>query len=57
MNNLVTLCTRAEITELGESRLSKIIDYGTKRVAIPINRDGSIRWFDDSQLIKKTGTA
>ena len=57
MSNLATLYTRAEVTEMGESRLLKIIDYGNKRVEIPINRDGSIRWFDDSQLIRKTETA
>ena len=56
MNNFTT-STRAEFTKKGESRLLKIIDYGTKRVEIPINKDGSIRWFDDSQLIRKTETA
>lgn len=34
-------------------RLTKGIEYpsGT-RVEIPINKDGSVRWFDDNRLIK-----
>lgn len=36
-------------------RLSKVIEFGTGgKVEIPVNRDGSVRWFDDSKLIKKT---
>lgn len=35
-------------------KLSKIITFRTgTRVEIPINKDGSVRWFDDSKLIKK----
>jgi len=34
-------------------KLSKIITFRTgARVEIPINKDGSVRWFDDSKLIK-----
>lgn len=54
MNNLVTTFTRAEMTCEGESRMSKVIDYGnSRRVEIPINKDGTVKWFDDSKLIKK----
>lgn len=36
-----------------DGRLSKVIDYGNgSRVEIPINKDGSIKWFDDSVLLK-----
>lgn len=36
-------------------RLSKVVEFGTgKKVEIPINRDGSVRWLDDNKLIKKT---
>ncbi|GEM_PF-1308774 len=35
-------------------KLSKVISYGTgARIEIPINKDGSVRWFDDTKLIKK----
>ena len=51
MNREVKILTRAEATETGESKLSKIVDFGKgKEVAVPINRDGSIKWFDDSKL-------
>lgn len=30
------------------------VEYVTgERVKLPINRDGSVKWFDDSKLIKK----
>ena len=34
-------------------RLSTVLEYesGT-RVEIPINKDGSVRWFDDTKLLK-----
>ena len=45
---------RAELTEDGKGRLSKVIRFGNgKRVEIPINKDGSMRWFDDSKLMRK----
>lgn len=35
-------------------RLSTVLEYesGT-RVEIPINKDGSVKWFDDTKLLKK----
>lgn len=40
-------------TKADDGRLSKVIDYGNgSRVEIPINKDGSIKWFDDSALLK-----
>ena len=41
-------------TRADRGKLSKVIEYprGT-RVEIPINKDGSVRFFDDSKLIKK----
>lgn len=35
-------------------KLSKVIRYQSgEKVEIPINKDGSVRWFDDSKLLKK----
>ncbi len=46
--------TRAEQTEKGESKMAKVLEYSNgKRVEIPCNKDGSIKWFDDSRLIRK----
>ncbi|WP_313184734.1 hypothetical protein [Lacrimispora sp.] len=51
MPNEFKVFTKAE-----DGRLSKVIECSTGgRVEIPINRDGSIRWFDDSQLLKQEG--
>lgn len=51
MPNEAKVFTKAE-----DGRLSKVIEYGTGgRVEIPINRDGSIRWFDDSRFMKQEG--
>ena len=41
-----TLCT--------DGNLFKVIKYASgNRVKLPINADGSIKWFDDSKLLKK----
>lgn len=41
-----TLCT--------DGNLYKVIKYRSgNRVKLPINADGSIKWFDDSKLLKK----
>ena len=50
--------TRAEQTEIetetGESKMAKVLEYSSgRRVEIPCNKDGSIKWFDDSRLIRK----
>lgn len=35
-------------------KLSKVIRYQSgEKVEIPINKDGSVRWFDDLKLLKK----
>ena len=48
MNREIKTFTKAD-----DGRLSKVIDYGNgSRVEIPINKDGSIKWFDDSVLLK-----
>lgn len=34
-------------------KLSKVLEYESgARVEIPINKDGSVRWFDDRKLLK-----
>ncbi len=54
MNMETRIFTKAEPTMDGESKLSKVIRFGNgNSVEIPINRDGSVRWFDDSKLIRK----
>lgn len=40
-------------TKADNKKLSKVIEYKTgAKVEIPINKDGSVKWFDDNQLIK-----
>ncbi len=54
MRNLARVSTRAELTEEGKSKMSKVINFATgNRVEVPINKDGSVKWFDDSRLKKK----
>ena len=37
-------------------RLSQVLEYENgARVEVPINKDGSVRFYDDSKLIKKGG--
>lgn len=45
-------------TKAEQSGLAKVIEFGNgKKVEIPINKDGSVKWFDDSKLIKKEEVA
>lgn len=54
MHTETRIFTKAELTEDGKSRLSKVIRFGNgKKVEIPINKDGTICWFDDTKLIRK----
>ena len=54
MNNLIRVSTKSELTSGGKSQMSKVINFvNGNRVEIPINKDGSVKWFDDSKLIKK----
>lgn len=42
-----------KILKAEDGRLSTVLEYSSgARVEIPINRDGSVKWFDDSKLIK-----
>lgn len=51
--NKVTVLTRAELTEEGKGKTSKVIEYESgSRLEIPTNKDGSIKYFDDSKLVK-----
>lgn len=53
MNNQVKVFTRAEQIETGESKLSKVIEYSNgQKTEIPINKDGGVKWFDDTKLLK-----
>lgn len=54
MSTETKIFTKVESTADGKCRLSKVIRFGNgNRVEVPINKDGSIRWFDDSKLIRK----
>ena len=58
MNNTFTMSTRYELTEEGKTRLSKVItNESGNRVEIPLNCNGSVKWFNDNQLMKKKETA
>ena len=40
-------------TKADNGKLSKVIEYRSgRKVEIPINRDGSVKWFDDNKLLK-----
>lgn len=44
-------------TKCDDGKLSKVIEYKSgARVEIPINRDGSVRWLDDSKFLKNRRT-
>lgn len=45
------------LTKCDDGKLSKVIEYKSgARVEISINRDGSVKWFDDSKLLKDKRT-
>ncbi len=49
MEQNITVTTKAE-----DGKLSKVIRFdGGEKVEIPINKDGSVKWFDDSKLVRK----
>lgn len=36
-----------------DGELSKVIEYPSgAKVVIPVNKDGSVKWFDDSRLLR-----
>lgn len=54
MSKEVKMWTRAELTRTGKRKMSEVVEFESGvRVEIPINRDGSIKWFDDTKLIKE----
>lgn len=54
MYKSANVSTRAELTSGGKSRMSKVINFvNGNRVEIPINKDGTVKWFDDSKLMKR----
>lgn len=41
-------------TKADDNKVEKVIEFGSgTRVSIPITKDGAVKWFDDSRLIKK----
>lgn len=54
MNHSTKVFTKAEMIEEGIGKMHKVIYFGNgNRVSIPIHKDGSVKWFDDSRLLKK----
>lgn len=54
MSTEVRVFTKVEPTADGKNKLSKVIHFGNgNSIEIPINRDGTVCWFDDSKLIRK----
>lgn len=48
--------TVKRFTKADNGKLSKVLQYESGvRVEIPINKDGSVKFFDDSKLLKKGG--
>ena len=42
-----------KILKAEAGKLSTVLEYSSgARVEIPLNRDGTVKWFDDSKLIK-----
>lgn len=55
MGNRVIITTKAEQKPDGTGRLTKVVHWGNgNKVEIPINKDGTVKWFDDSRLLRKT---
>lgn len=53
MNKKASMLLRVEQRKEGKIKLSKVVEYASgARVMVPIIRDGSIKWFDDSKLIR-----
>ena len=53
MNKKASMLLRVEQTKEGKIKLSKVVEYASGAgVMVPIIRDGSIKWFDDSKLIR-----
>lgn len=53
MDNKIKAFFRVEQTTDGKIKLSKVVEYESgAKVMIPVIRDGSVKWFDDSKLLK-----
>lgn len=49
MRTVATLSTRVE----EDGRLYRVAEYDSHvRVEVPINPDGTVKWFDDSKLLR-----
>ena len=45
--------TVKRFTKADNGKLAKVLEYEAgAKVEIPINKDGSVRWFDDRKLLK-----
>lgn len=53
MDNKTKMFLKVEQTKDGKIKLSKVVEYESgARIMIPVIRDGSVKWFDDSKLFK-----
>ena len=49
IKTVATLSTRVE----EDGRMYRVAEYDSHvRVEVPINPDGTVKWFDDSQLLR-----
>ena len=49
MRTVATLSTRVE----EDGRLYRVAEYDSHvRIEVPINPDGTVKWFDDSKLLR-----
>lgn len=49
VRTVATLSTKVE----EDGRMYRVAEYDNKsQVAIPINPDGTVKWFDDSKLLR-----
>lgn len=51
MDRKIKVWVKAEVAENREIKLSKVLEFKNGTVEIPINKDGSVKWFDDSKLL------
>lgn len=55
MSNVIRMSVKAEGIGKEREKLSRVITYESGvEVAIPINKDRSIKWLDDSLFMKKS---
>lgn len=53
MTNIEARTTATLMTRCENGKIYRVAEYDDKsQVAIPINPDGTVKWFDDSKLLR-----